>query len=139
MGRYLDLLKGRMGQRVEAGVDQGVDSRDEDFCPACGSENPPPEGAAKSGAWAVCHAHRKLPTYLVKAMVDEFDYAVRLRTGEAIRFSSAEMLAGGEFVRLVGHGMDGGCDVEGLPYPCPRGVEVRLSDIVWVTDAPQGS
>jgi len=79
---------------------------------------------------------------LAKACYDEFDYALRLRTGEVIRFRFATYLGDG-WVHL---------DLEGCEqsdhYPLAfsklargvdRGVDVRLSDIVWVMDAPEGS
>lgn len=79
---------------------------------------------------------------LAKACFDEFDYALKLRTGEVIRFSLATYLGNG-WIHL---------NVEGCNQPdhyplafsklsrgVDRGVDVRLSDIVWVMDAPEGS
>ena len=77
---------------------------------------------------------------LRKSMHDQFDYALRLRTGEVIRFYSADFISD-EWVHLtfdscVPQVEDG---VPQLPYPACRGVDVRISDIVWCMDAPEGS
>lgn len=71
----------------------------------------------------------KYPGVLRKACEDEFDYALGLRGGTTLRFSRAEIHGDGVTLH----------DVRGLPYPCPRGVQVLLSDIVWLADAPIGS
>jgi hypothetical protein len=77
------------------------------------------------------------PPALVKARDDPFDYACGLRTGAVIRFGTCEDLGHG-WVRLLPEPApaDDGHD---LPYPCPRGVDVRVDDIVWCADAPEGS
>jgi len=69
---------------------------------------------------------------LVKACADPFDYALKLNTGEVIRFESAEFLDA-DWIRIS--------DIKSsdIPYPAPRGLEVRISSIVWVMDAPEGS
>lgn len=79
------------------------------------------------------------PPALVKACEDQFDYRLRLRTGELIRFSEAEPVSP-EWVHLntanlykVPPSMDEG------RLDCPRGLDVRLDAIVWVQDAPFGS
>lgn len=77
---------------------------------------------------------------LAKAAMDPFDYAVGLRNGNVIRFESAHVFSDGNTVML--HGFSESEDtgrIEGLSAPCPRGVEVRISDIVWAADAPFGS
>ena len=98
----------------------------------------------------------KYPSALLKACRDEFEYACGLRSGAVIRFSGARIH--GEWVTLWNSGAcvpmareedywrEGGSwwrkeepHVLGLPFPCPRGVDVRLADIVWVADAPWGS
>jgi hypothetical protein len=77
---------------------------------------------------------RRCPEALLKATYDTFHYALRLRTGEIIRFSRAFIQ--GEFVHL---------DLDDLyvnyqPFPfntdkaLERGVDVRLSSIEWVSD-----
>jgi len=73
---------------------------------------------------------------LAKACQDPFDYALRLRTGEVVLFTEAWLL-NKEWVRLEVKPTQP--PRQSLPYPAPRGIDVRLSDIVWVMDAPEGS
>jgi len=72
---------------------------------------------------------------LIKAVGDPFDYVARLRSGEIVRFGQARI--NGEWITLMPMSYDTFAD--DLPYACPRGIEVRLSDIVWCADAPTGS
>lgn len=75
-----------------------------------------------------------LPRSLAKACQDDnFEYALQLRTGQVIRFTGASI--SGEFAHLTAYGGN----FPELPYPCPRGIDVRISDIVWCADAPTGS
>ncbi len=79
-------------------------------------------------------------TALEKALCDHFTYAARLRTGEVVTFDHAERFPGG-WVRLYPE-PQGGFPTKGkrdLPFPAPRGLDVREDDIVWVMDAPYGS
>lgn len=84
---------------------------------------------------------RKMPYALIKALYDPFDYVLKLRTGEIIRFHTAEIH--GEWVILFSEGGSATNERNNfsryLPFSCPRGVEVRISDIVWCADAPDGS
>lgn len=74
---------------------------------------------------------------LAKACMDtEFDYALKLRTGEIIEFDGAKYL-NKDWIQIAQK--QGGTTERKLPYPAPRGVNVRISDIVWVMDAPIGS
>lgn len=75
---------------------------------------------------------------LAKACQDYFDYAMKLRTGEVINFSFAEVL-NGEWVHLEIKPMDEQPETNRIIYPAERGMDVRISDIVWVMDAPLGS
>lgn len=79
---------------------------------------------------------------LAKACYDEFDYALRLRTGEVIRFKLATHLGNG-WIHLNVEGREQSAH-NPLAFSkrsrgVERGVDVRLSDIVWVMDAPEGS
>lgn len=78
----------------------------------------------------------KFGRVLAKAMVDQFDYQVRLRTGDLIRFRSAVDL-GNDWIHLEEACRDDGSLNGGDDYH--RGVDVRLSDIVYAVDAPYGS
>lgn len=75
---------------------------------------------------------------LAKACQDTFDYAMKLRTGEVIRFYCAEIL-NDEWVTLDLYPIDEQPDSNRIAYPAKRGMDVRISDIVWVMDAPEGS
>lgn len=81
---------------------------------------------------------------LWKATVDCFTYCARLRSGELVFFASAEY-DGGEWISLELHPetISGDSPTTGYPHGLPvlaeRGISVRLSDIVWVADAPHGS
>lgn len=75
---------------------------------------------------------------LAKACEDPFDYAMRLRTGEVIAFSSAQML-NEEWVHIDLKPLNEQPLENRIAYPADRGMDVRLSDIVWVMDAPEGS
>jgi hypothetical protein len=81
----------------------------------------------------------RLPESLRKAICDPFDYALRLRTGEIIRFSKATVQPGAEWICLEGAHPEGFVFGSRLKYPCPRGIDVRVSQIVWCADAPEGS
>jgi len=76
---------------------------------------------------------------LAKACHDNgFDYALKLRTGEVIRFLGAEILTP-EWIRLEVARPRCQPEDNHLPYKADRGVDVRIADIVWVMDAPEGS
>lgn len=77
---------------------------------------------------------------LAKACMDSFDYALKLRSGEVVRFTDATCHANG-WITLQGvEQCDPALTVEQeLPFPAPRGVDVRLTDVIWVMDAPCGS
>lgn len=85
-----------------------------------------------------------IPPALWKAVLDPFDYAIGLKSGMVIRFQEATIVGDGKWVYLSGldnwpeqyASTDYG---EGIPFPFPRGIEVRLDDIEWVADAPAGS
>ena len=72
----------------------------------------------------------KYPPSLLKAVQDPFNYACRLDTGEVINFESATIA--GDY-----------CTLEGIQQPAARlferGLDVRVSAIVWCADAPDGS
>jgi hypothetical protein len=120
-------------------------------CPGCGTvlvqeEISPDPTVPIFCAWLCFACRHRYPPSLLKAVSDPFDYALRLRTGEVIQFQSAEL--NGDYVTLTLHGGLGdhadtynphGQDGPRLEYPCPRGVDVRLSEIVWCADAPEGS
>lgn len=89
------------------------------------------------------------PWPLCKALDDEFFYSVGLRDGTVIKFTSARCDDTYEWVTLLGIPVDEKgepCDEGYMPIgyrdinaPCPRGIVVRVADIVWAVDAPDGS
>lgn len=88
-----------------------------------------------------CRALREAgwPDHLIKATCDPFHYAMGLRGGMVLEFESAEPQANGLFVRL--HRAEEGSRVGRghFPFNTDRGLDVRVSEIVWVLDAPHGS
>jgi hypothetical protein len=105
-------------------------------CAACGC-NPVPQ-SDDADFCLVCR--RAYPPSLLKACYDEFDYALKLSDGTIIRFAFAKIH--GDYVTLMG-GYDKGTLIVDQPKPLPfifdRGIEVRLSEIIWCADAPDGS
>jgi hypothetical protein len=85
------------------------------------------------------------PPALAKACRDWFSYALRLRSGPVICFSSAEPISP-DWVHLDGLRTDFDeedrlhrrdlCDAHAPP--CPRGLDVRVAEIAWVADDPWG-
>lgn len=79
-------------------------------------------------------ANLKYPPALAKACVDHFAYAVRLRTGEIYEFQEAEAI-NCDWVRIKE--FDNPIGLNGIIFD--RGLEIKISEIVWVCDAPRGS
>lgn len=84
---------------------------------------------------------RRYPASLLKATVDQFDYLLRVRTGEVLRFASAVIF--GDYVLLENGGgvpsfHEQGAILVGVDRfaECARGIEVRVDDIVWCCDGP---
>lgn len=77
-----------------------------------------------------------LPPSLRKAIHDPFDYALGLSNKTVIRFNEVMIEGDWAHVLLTGHRTFASDDI---PYECPRGVDVKLSEIVWCADAPEGS
>ena len=76
---------------------------------------------------------------LAKACEDPcFDYALKLRTGEVLRFVGAEIL-NPEWIRIDLGEKDRWEKPNNFPFKADRGLEIRISEIVWVMDAPDGS
>jgi hypothetical protein len=85
---------------------------------------------------AACYGY---PPALVKSCDDPFDYALGLRNGSVVRFERATPI-GRHWVHLDGvteyHPHD---QAQALDYNFERGLDVRVADICWIADAPQGS
>ncbi len=88
--------------------------------------------------------HRCVPDVLLKACLDQFDYALGLVDGTVIRFCEARIE--GDWVHL-NLGLEpfrgkvhlNGCHEASGKFSFPRDIAVRLDKIVWVCDAPEGS
>ena len=75
---------------------------------------------------------------LAKACYDHpFDYALKLRTGEVIRFYEARVI-NPEWIHIEFNTSDQ-LPEKRIPYLGERGIDIRIADIVWVMDAPEGS
>lgn len=79
------------------------------------------------------------PPSLVKACFDQFDYAVKLRSGEHWYVSEATFInKDWVHLRMAEYGRSP--DMGGKPpHTFARGVDVRVDQIVWFADAPDGS
>jgi hypothetical protein len=77
------------------------------------------------------------PPALVKASLDPWDYLAVLKSGHCVRFTHARDLGGG-WLSLEGLDDRGFTDGQPFGYPCPRGLQVRLAEVVAVADAPGG-
>src|SRR5262245_56753945 len=76
---------------------------------------------------------------LSKAFSDPFNYAMGLTNGRIIRFEQAKY-CGYEWVLLTGiTTFDFDPPDTYIGFLCPRGVQIRLKEIIWVADAPEGS
>lgn len=96
-------------------------------------------GVTPDGAGFCDKCLDKYPSALLKAFADPFDYAAQIKNGPYIRFET--VLIRGNWITFSPAGTGQGF-ARFLPptYPsCPRGIDVRLSDILWVADAPDGS
>lgn len=96
----------------------------------------------------LCRTCSTLPPALIKACVDApWTYALRLRSGDLVLFEGATVH--GEWVHLSGVAMHpvaelpGDVDLPNVsisgPMTFERGMDVRINDIAWVSDAPWGS
>jgi hypothetical protein len=74
------------------------------------------------------------PPSLIKAASDPFTYLLKLRTGEVIRFTECEIH--GKYATLI---FDENDPMDELGHSFPRGLDVRVDQIVWCADAPDGS
>ena len=109
------------------------------LCPVCNVETDSYDPDAYPKLCFPCQ--QRYPPALFKATIDRpFDYALGLRDGRVIRFEGA--VIHGDFVTL--YGPDTGNDENPIDkafcgFPCPRGIDIRCDEIIWVADAPEGS
>lgn len=108
-------------------------------CTQCG------EVTVEEGYWPHCdRCEAKYGHHLLKSTIDEFDYAMRLVSGDLIYYNHATIE--GDWVRVSDEGivpMRGFLSVSCAPPtpnpPFERGLQIRLDAIAWVADAPFGS
>jgi hypothetical protein len=102
-------------------------------CVVCGaSTRRLSDDDAEDPAVACPCCRRHYPSSLIKAVYDDFQYAVKLKTGEIIVFSRAEI--SGNYARLMGRPEAYTSYQSHARYPIGRGTDVRVSDIVWCED-----
>ena len=80
-----------------------------------------------------------LPPALVKALGDQFQYAVGLRDGTTLHFEDASYEEGSAWVHLSGTGGPDGFYYQDhtpgdISYVSGRGMDIRISEIVWAAD-----
>lgn len=101
-------------------------------CEYCGA----PINANPADLWITCDGcAKRIPASLMKACHDEFDYVACIAGIGVLEFSDAKIK--GEWVTLNRNSNHTFRDSP--PYSFERGIEVRLSAILWCADAPNGS
>jgi hypothetical protein len=84
-------------------------------------------GAFCEGCKAIFGSH------LATSLCDEFDYVIYLKNGMEICCHRISL--NGEWLEIGAEGLK----VSASPFSFPRGLQVRLSEVVLVADAPDGS
>jgi hypothetical protein len=85
------------------------------------------------------------PAPLAKAAVDRhFDYAIGLRNGTVVRFQGGTPSEDMQWITIDSDGLQilrGGTEVDRIPnsFSFERGLAIRVSEIMWAADAPEGS
>lgn len=112
-----------------------------ELCPACHEEK---DLIAVDGCRECLERYGR---FLLKANIDPFFYLARLEGGEVVFFE--ECIIEGDWILLIPSGglSDHGegfasmtlTSPNGLRCSCPRGISVKVEQIVWVADAPFGS
>jgi hypothetical protein len=114
-------------------------------CAVCGEAVVRPSPAHDTHHCSRCA--QRYPPSLIKACQDQpWDYMLRLRTGEVLRFEGAAIHGDYATITLrtdAFYGDPDGLARERKSTPLPawmmRGLDVRVADIVWCADAPNGS
>jgi hypothetical protein len=103
---------------------------DPPFCPIC---EPEIAGSAILSNYKACEdCRRRYPPSLIRAAYDEFEYCLRLTSGELVFFSKA--VIHGNFAWLDTNTIYE-VDVEDKVVPHhPRGIDVNIRQIVWCAD-----
>ena len=70
-------------------------------------------------------------TFLCKLTMDHFTYLVGLKSGRVLKVEHGTKITE-KWIRFMP-------DEDLCGYPCPRGIDVKISEIEWIVDAPEGS
>lgn len=85
----------------------------------------------------ICDAcEEKFGPHLGKALCDPFDYAIGLKNGHVFRLVGGDVSIVGEWLII------NGIEEHTVPLKSstfPRGMQLRLSEVAWIADAPEGS
>lgn len=73
---------------------------------------------------------------LAKSILDAFDYRIKLKTGDVIRYEQANII-GEDWIHLVNAYIETET-TSSIAGKLPRGIDVRISEIVFAVDAPFG-
>lgn len=109
-------------------------------CEWCRRDTSPSAIEKFSGFCASCAV--MMPEVLRKAVTDQgFQYMLRLHSGEVVLFHGATVEGDGEFLNLMDPAIfDHVPQWDESPLlEFERGMTVRISQIVWCTDAPYGT
>ena len=79
-------------------------------------------------------ACKRLGCHLEKATLDHFEYALQLKNGVVFYFEEASVR--GEWVYLHDIKFHSVGVEDQLDFNFERGVQIRLSEIAWIADAP---
>ena len=83
---------------------------------------------------------KQIGPHLAKATQDPFDYFVAMKTGESFHFHSATYVLGDDWILLEDFFPDtNSMLMKRFGHGFSRGLQVRLSDILFAADAPDGS
>lgn len=114
------------------------------LCHGCGVETAADAAGTEDGWCVDCTTF--YPPDLRKCVMDPFDYMLRLRTGELIRFEHAEIHGAWLYIFPFGALPEHGVLFPDVPKwgalhepNFERGLTVRIADIAWICDAPRGS
>lgn len=80
----------------------------------------------------------KSPALVKSCLHDNRDYTLKLRSGEVVRYGGAKWHGNGWLTLLDVVIQDEMTEHKQLPFLVKNGVDVRLEEILWVMDEPNG-
>lgn len=75
-----------------------------------------------------------LGKHISKMLCDPFDYAIGLKSGIILRVVCEQVELKGQWLHIPQPR-----EIHGVPYPLCRGMQIHISQVEWVADAPEGS